>query len=192
MSHNILLDYDINKNNIYNKFKNAHYIKFNKSNDKNKPDHISFFDVDKKLIISHQFEINGIFIHKFKTWIWAWSMPFLQQKSIKKSRKILNYGLNLEADITDIRKIFFITSRFRIPNQFHIDYINAMSLELIKNQMIYQLRLKISDDIIKKHKLSKFNIISFELYFQNEMFIDISNDDDGSNDCITYYLFLEK
>lgn len=192
MSLNIFLDYDINKNNIQAKLGNANYIKFKRSNTHD-PDHILFFDSDKKLLASHQFEINGILIHKSNTWIWSWSMPFMQHKMINSSKKILNYGLELGADINDIRKIFFITSRFKIPNQFHVDYINAMSLELIKNQMIFQLQLKVTDEVIKKHKFKNLNTITFDSYFENDVFIDISNNnviDDKS--CISYYLFLNK
>ena len=193
MSLNIFLDYDINKNNTQEKFGHAHYIKFKRSNNTYDSDHILFFDIEKKLIATHQFEINGILIHKYNTWIWSWAMPFIQHKLINYSRKILNYGLDMGTEINDIRKIFFITSRFKIPNQFHVDYINAMSLELIKNQMIFQLQLKISDEIIKKHKFKNLNTISFDSYFQNDIFIEISDNNIIDNkSCISYYLFLNK
>lgn len=188
---NIFLNYDINRNKVYNKFKNAYYIKLNRSENDNESDFILFFDKNKKLIANHKFEINGIYIHKFKTWIWSWAMPYLKQKLIINSRKILNYGLDLGSEINDIRKIFFITSRFRLPNQYNVDYINAISLELVKNQMIYELKLKISDDIIEQKKIKKFDIISFETYFKNNTFIEIYDENNELNNCITFYLFVQ-
>lgn len=189
---NIFLNYDINRNNIYNKFKNSFYIKFNRSKNENDPDFILFFDKNKKLISNHKFEINGIYIHKFKTWIWSWAMPYLKQKMISNSRKILNYGLDLGSDINDIRKIFFITSRFKLPNQYNVDYINAISLELVKNNMIYELKLKISDEIIKQKKIKKFDIITFESFFKDDTYIDITDDNNELNNCITFYLFIQN
>lgn len=177
------LNYDIAKMKINNKLINAHFIKIN-------DDEIIFYNFEKKLIFKSKFEIQNIFVYKFFIWIWSWAMPTLSKNEITMSRSLLNYYLDLPSD--DAEKIFFITSRFKLPNKLYIDHINSCSMNILKNKSIYELKLKISKCEIENHADNLFTPITFKKYFKKDVFINVADEiTENVDDWISFFIIID-
>jgi hypothetical protein len=162
--------YDINKEK-YIEFNNKiNFIKFKKG--KNDYDHniIEFYDVEKKKIHSSRYEILGSFNNSSRNWIWAWSDTRLNPNTIFLSKKILNYGLDLESNSDNMFiKNELITGEFIINNNLQLDLHVSIASYLSKKPFIfyYKITKKIDDDLI-----------------------NINNKDNNEKNFIEYYLFI--
>lgn len=170
---NSLEYYDKNTEIINKELKKAKYLNFPKD-DGIKGDivrtKINFFDKEKNLLNSSKFEIIGIYENQTKTWSWAWSIPKLPKNKSYISRKILNYGLDLDTDNIDTTflRSELITGRFRISNLVQLDIHVSIASYISKMPRVYKYVYKQSDNID---------------------YIKINNSLDDSNYSI-YYLFL--
>lgn len=182
-SSEIFINNDIRKYNIDEKFINAFYVKID-------DDVISFFTKNKNFISKHKFEINSMFVHKYKTWIWGWALPNIHNKLLITSKHLLNYGLDLDPS-NDMNKMHLITSRFKIHNKQQIHYLNSLSLNYIKNKSIYELKILLSKDNIDEYKLKINEPITFNNYFNTENFIKLIDDTHENIDlCISYFIYI--
>lgn len=116
---------------------------------------IIFYDKDKKEIFRSRYETLGLYDDTSKTWIWAWSIPYFKKNSVYMSRKILNYGLDIEiSDENKFLKTELVTSRFRISNHIQLDIHVSIASYLSKIPMIYNLAVMPTPteqyDVIKK------------------------------------------
>lgn len=109
---------------IYNNEKNELVIKYN--------------NITKK----YDTEILGLFDETSNTWIWSWSIANVDMEKNKTiiSKKLLNYGLdieiknNKEIDKTYIKSVL-TTSRIHIKNYSNLQFILSLSTYLIKNKI---------------------------------------------------------
>ncbi len=177
--------YDLNKEK-YIEFKNKiNYIKFKKG--KNDYDHniIEFYDVEKKKIHSSRYEILGSFNNSSKNWIWAWSDIRLNPNTIFLSKKILNYGLDLESNSDNMFiKNELITGEFVINNNLQLDLHISIASYLSKKPLIF---------FYKKESINTQNLDDDLININNKdnNLININNKDNNSKDFIDYYyLFI--
>uniref|UniRef100_A0A6C0ACD5 Uncharacterized protein n=1 Tax=viral metagenome TaxID=1070528 RepID=A0A6C0ACD5_9ZZZZ len=172
---NALEYYDKNMERNFKTFNKAKYLSFPKEDSDIKGDivrtKINLYNNEKKKIFDSKFEIIGIYENQTKTWSWAWSIPKLPKNKTYTSRKILNYGLDLESDNVEssFLRAELITGRFRISNLIQLDLHVSVASYISKIPNIYKY--------IFKQKTSDSDLIE----------IDDSLDD--SNYSI-YYLFL--
>jgi hypothetical protein len=101
-----------------------------------------------------------------KIWTWGWAIPYLQKNSIKTSKEILLYGINLNPGDDITLKMELITSRFRVANDVQLDIHLSLSSYLSKKPLIFEYSL------------------NEEKWTQDDVYIDIS----GGH--ISSYLFL--
>ena len=174
--------YDKNTEKYEKAFKNARYHKilYNKSDiDHNK---ITFYDEHKKPILTSKFEIIGVYDNIPKTWIWAWSNPYFSKNTTYISRKILNYGLDLDSS-TSFLKSELISSRFRISSFVQLDLHVAIASYISKNPVIYKL-------IIDSNAPFEFGIKSESDITKSDTFIPINTDKSLRNNYTIYYLYM--
>lgn len=175
---NALEYYDKNSEKNEKLFKEAKYINFPSDDKDSKSDIVRtkmiLYDENKKEIFRSKFEIIGIYENLTKTWSWAWSIPKLPKNKSYISRKILNYGLDLESD--NINNTFLrtelITGRFRISNHIQLDLHVSLASYISKMPNVYRYIYKESNTEGEYIKIS-----------------DTDNDNDDSDYSI-YYLFL--
>lgn len=130
---------EINRNNIFNKSDN--YKIFEEDN-KNK---IIFYK-NKKEIFKFNCEQIGMYDKNSNTWIWSWSDPYKLKSTDSISRRILNYGLNLDKNQI-LLKSTLITSRFKVYNETQINIKIALSSYLSKNPIVFS---------VDKYKLNEY------------------------------------
>lgn len=141
MDNNFLL-----KNLIKKSFENYYKIQ-NKFSGKN----IKYIYNDEKNIVTLKYddiieeydtEVLGLFDETSNTWIWSWGISNNVMKKNKTiiSKKLLNYGLdieiknNKEIDKTYIKSVL-TTSRIHIKNYSNLQFILSLSTYLIKNKI---------------------------------------------------------
>jgi hypothetical protein len=159
----IALTYYDESNNKYDSiFKNVKYYKTLGINKDLKKDKINFYNKNNKLIISADYEVCSCYYKNKELWVWAWAMIALNKNKITTSKKILDYGLDIDLKDTlplyTIIKSNLITSRFKINNHTELDIYLALSLYLSKKKFIYKAEINNIDfiqflylDNIKKH-----------------------------------------
>jgi hypothetical protein len=97
---------------------------------------VQLFDKHKKLLNEYEYEYIGFYYSEYKLWAWAWSIPYLDKKSTIISRRILNYGLNLDKDDFQL-KLELTTSRFIVTDPIQLDIHVALASYLSKQPIIY-------------------------------------------------------
>ena len=101
---------------------------------------IFFYDNNNKLFMKGDYEIAGNFYNKYKLWIWSWAIPVLVKNKTLLSRKILNYGLDIDSSnkpaINFFIKSELTTSRFKI-NKLQLDIHIALISYICKEPIIY-------------------------------------------------------
>ena len=121
---------------------------FNKINDiriENKSDNdmdrniIKFYDKNNKLLRKYKYEIIGIYKENQNLWQWAWANSELPKNLNFLSRKILNYGLDLDTKQTFL-KTELITSTFKLSSDIQLDIHIAIASYLSKIPLIYELK----------------------------------------------------
>jgi hypothetical protein len=110
---------------------------------------------DKNKIIFKEkefdYEILGIFDDQTKIWLWSWLIPSINQESIRISRYLLEYGLNLTPTEDMVDQMFIKTqltnSRFILEDyvqlELHLALCSYISNKNIK--FLYPARLGLSD-----------------------------------------------
>tara|TARA_S200000501_G_C20800802_1_gene733944 strand:+ start:823 stop:1332 length:510 start_codon:yes stop_codon:yes gene_type:complete len=105
---------------------------------------IKFYDKNKKLLSTYKYEVLGMYSFYTNVWQWAWSLPKLSKNENYISRKILNYGLNLDKD-QEFLKMELITSKFRLSSTLQLDIHLALASYLSKIPKIYSFILNLDD-----------------------------------------------
>lgn len=102
---------------------------------------IYFYDENNKLFMKGNFEFIGNYYNKYKLWIWSWAIPVFEKNKTLLSRKILNYGLDIDLNekpsINFSIKSDLTTSRFRI-NKLQLDIHIALISYISKEPIIYK------------------------------------------------------
>lgn len=141
---NALEYYDINSEKIDKMMEHIKYVNFQPLDEKVKGDiikrQVSFFDKDKQEIYNFSYEVIGIYENQTKTWSWAWAIPKLKKNLTYISRKILNYGLDIEPENTNntFLRAELITGRFRISNIIQLDLHVAIASYIAKKPFIFK------------------------------------------------------
>lgn len=148
MDNNIVINsfiyYDKNKEKYDNITKNVKYVNFPAFDKDDKGDikrkHIVMYDKNKKPIFSSKYEIIGLYENVSNTWSWAWSVPRFKKNITYISRKILNYGLDL--DISEQHSLFLktelITGKFKIHDPVQLELHAAIASYISKNPFIFK------------------------------------------------------
>lgn len=108
-----------------------------KNSNDTEPQVIHWKDKNGKTIAKAKYEILGIEIanNNKKIWIWSWAYPLLDKNKTYLSRKLLNYGLDindLDNSINLLLKSLFTTSRLNV-NSVEINFCVALSVYLTKS-----------------------------------------------------------
>lgn len=130
--------YDNNYEKYSDKFSKIHYVTFDKNDNENEHDIINFYDENKKIIYKSRYEILGLYVTKGNIWTWAWSVPTYKKNKTYISRKLLNYGTELEHNSNLFLKSELITSRYKITNPIQLDIHAGISSYLSKQPVIYK------------------------------------------------------
>lgn len=103
---------------------------------------IILFDKNKKELFKSKMEYIGTYFTYSKTWAWSWAVPEYPKNATYISRKIFNYGSDLDPSTENIfLRAELLTSRFRISNPVQLDIHVAISSYLSKIPLIYELYL---------------------------------------------------
>ncbi|AYV78752.1 MAG: hypothetical protein Edafosvirus30_3 [Edafosvirus sp.] len=129
--------YDKNIDQYGNMFKDIKYISFEIKSSDIQHNIIHMYDKDKNEIFRSNYEVIGLFNNMSKTWTWAWSNPVFSKNTTYISKKILNYGIDLDPDVKFL-KTELITSRFRISSMIQLDIHVAIASYLSKKPVIFK------------------------------------------------------
>jgi len=131
------LDYYDNKNNEYKKFIKTDKIKMDKAKSK--------IMLEDKVF---SYEALGVFDNQTNVWAWSWMIPSIDNIKKNLSRKLLNYGLDIEIQNNETTledmylKTQFTNSRFLLNEFLQLEIHLALSSYLLKENIkfIYPLR----------------------------------------------------
>ena len=127
------LDRNIEKNNDF--LKKIKYISFKWGI--NSPI-IFFYDSNKNIIHTSNYEIIGTYIHDYKSWTWAWSVPTYAKKFTYIITDILKYGINLDTDNDNLfLRSELINSRFKISNKIQLEIHTSIAAYLSKKPLVF-------------------------------------------------------
>jgi hypothetical protein len=130
---------DTNKEKHVDIVKKARYYSTVISEKDMEPSVITFYDKHKKPFFKARYEMLGTYLSDANTWLWAWADPRLPKSTTYLSKKILNYGLNIDSKENWILKTELITSRFRIFDSVQLDMHIALSSYIAKAPFIYNI-----------------------------------------------------
>lgn len=133
--------YDENKEKFDKQLKDVKYIRLTAYNDDTRKNKIKMYNKDKERLFEFEYEIFGmlnVMEKNVSVWTWGWSIPSLDKKSTYLSRKILEYGFNLEGGRNNFLKTELLTSRFRITNFVQTDIHIAIGSYLTKQNQIFR------------------------------------------------------
>ncbi len=99
---------------------------------------ISFYDKDKKLLLTSAYEFLGMYIPKNKILKWAWAVPSLTKNNTFISRKILSYAFDLDFNNDYLLRSELINSTIKIHNDIQLDIHIAIASYLSKIKFIYK------------------------------------------------------
>ena len=120
-------------NSLFKKFKD--YNLFLKEQDLER-NIISYFDKDGEVVFKSEYEILGVYNKTKKLWTWGWSDPNRHKNEIYISRKILDYGFNIDHSLI-LLKTELIASRFIISNKIQVEMHVALASYLSK-KVVYR------------------------------------------------------
>ncbi len=134
---NSLKYYDVNNEKYLNFFNKVAYYRILEG--VNDLDHhqIIFYDKNKAEFYRTKYEILGCYHKDIKLWIWGWILGS-KKSEIIISRKLLNYGLDLEKEFNFL-KMELITSKFRLISDFQLDIHISIASYISKNPLIFKL-----------------------------------------------------
>lgn len=140
--------YDKNNEKYMDKFNNVVYISLERKLNDLEHSILSFYDKDLKLLFSYKFERIGMYDKKSNIWSWAWTIPYFNKNETNIIRKILNYGVELNANSIFL-KTELVTSRFRITNNAQLDLHCAIASYLAKKPLIFKYKFFSNPEIIE-------------------------------------------
>ena len=142
------LEYYDNNNEINEKlFDKIRYLKLNLSKSDMEKNIVEFYDKDLKLIKKFAYEILGVYNNLTRAWTWGWSIINLKKNDTYIIRKLLNYGIDLDAK-NNFLKSELVTSRFRITNKIQLDMHVAIASYISKQKNIYSYKVDQNPKII--------------------------------------------
>lgn len=155
-------------------YNNITYINFENITDKtNNMTYraINMFDKDNNLIDKKKFEVLGIYISPQNIWSWSWAIPKFDKMLTVTSKKILNYGIEMDPQYINLKKEL-VTSRYHITRLIQVDLHVATAAYLSKKQNIFKYYFY-ADELAKNDNIPnpKFNISkrenddNYELYY---------------------------
>lgn len=176
--------YDKNRESYSKFFSKVKFIEIKKTSksdiDRNE---IFFYDNKKNIIGKSKYELLGTYYSEPKTWVWSWAKAINHKNETYISRKILNYGLDINIDPKKpniSEKIFLktelVTSRFRIHDPVQLDVHIALSSYISKIPIILPYVYTFIDessskDPIKKYYFNFDEIFRLKNYYINFFFI---------------------
>lgn len=165
--------YDANFEKYNDKLQQIRYVKFSDATADMDRNLIYLYDENKKLLAQSRYEIIGLYSGVTDTWTWAWSIASFRKNTTYISRKILNYGTELDPD-QKFLKTELVTSRFRIADNIQLDIHAAIAAYLSKQPIVYKYHTYISEAM----KVSSDGLI------------DILPEVEQAKSYTTYYMFL--
>lgn len=158
----------------YNKFlSKIRYVNFVFYTEDTKKSIIIFYDKDKKEIFKSRYEVLGAYNNTSKTWIWGWSIPNASKNLTFISKKILNYGLDIDDNDENLfLKTELITSRFRITNEIQLEIHIAISSYISKIPLLFNIHI-LPERLMKlnENKFYEINTEKAEKYTMYSFFI---------------------
>lgn len=133
--------FDNNMEELDKKFRDVKYIRWTVYPTDIKKNKVKMYNKDKERLFEFEYEILGmlnVMDDNVSVWTWAWSIPTLDKKSTQLSRKILDYGFNLEGGKNNFLKTELLTSRFRITNYIQTEIHVAIGSYLTKQSKIFR------------------------------------------------------
>ena len=177
MSHGIIIVsdalqyYDKNSEEYEYFFKDIKYVSFETKENDTEHNIIYFYDKNKKEMFRSQYEILGTYNKTSNIWMWAWSNPEFSKNSVYISKKILNYGIDLDKE-SKYLKTELIFGRFRISNNVQLDMHLALASYLSKIPIIF-----------------KYNAMA-EAKIHDTNKVELVNNPKSDDFYVTYYLFI--
>jgi len=113
---------------------------------------ITYYDADGNALLTSEYEILGIYNNTKKIWTWGWAEPSTKKNEIFISRKILNYGFDVDIDDLNMLKSELITSRFSVSNKIQIEIHIALGVYLSK-KVVYKY---IEEDSAHTNKITYY------------------------------------
>ena len=113
---------------------------------------LSFPQLDRE----YKTEVFGIYVNKFKTFSWSWTLPNSYYGPSDLTKKIFDvyYQKDIESKFDDVDfflRSIFLTSRLSIKDLEEITLIIALSeyvlKEINKFKFIFPIKYKLSDDL---------------------------------------------
>ncbi len=159
---------ELNKE-FYNSINYINIIK-SQGNNYNDYNYIEFYDKNKNLIKKSKYEILGVFNSSNSIWTWGWSIAKLNKNNVITSKKIFNYGFDLDNNNIYLKNEL-VTSRFKISNPIQLEIHVSIGAYLSKNPQVFGY--KIYNDLINKKNITVHN--DLELYnvkktYENESY----------------------
>lgn len=177
MSHGIIIVsdalqyYDKNFEEYEHLFKDIKYVSFETKESDTEHNIIYLYDKNKNEMYKSQYEILGTYNKSSNIWMWAWSNPEFSKNSVYISKKILNYGIDLDKE-SKYLKTELIFGRFRISNSVQLDMHLALATYLSKIPIIF-----------------KYNAFAEpKIYDGNK--IELVSNPSPDDFYVTYYLFI--
>lgn len=100
---------------------------------------IIMYDKNKKKLFESRLEHVGLYHGNSKLWAWAWANPTNLKNVSYISRKIFDYGMNLDPETENLfLKTELTTSRLRISHPVQLDVHIALSSYLAKMPLIFK------------------------------------------------------
>lgn len=168
--------FDRNNEKSIEKFKHVRYVTFKLSQNDSDRNEISFLDKKYNLIFKSKYETLGIYINPTNTWVWAWAIPSYKKNEITISKKMVNYGIDLDPDFQFL-KTELITSRFFINDPIQLDIHVSIASYLTKQPYIF-----------KYNSLKNVTDVADESHLSNDELL--TNIKDDSPSFYTYFLCL--
>ena len=116
-----------------------------------------------------KFEILGIFDNQTNVWLWGWMFPNVNNKKIILVKKLLEYGLSLDINETNLDNddgsaMFYIrtqliNSRFLLDDSLQLEIHLALSNYLLKDNIKFIYPIKKYLDKNKKKFLTTYYLI---------------------------------
>lgn len=127
---------------------------------------IILYDKDNKKILTAEYQHIGIYYKLFNLWAWGWALPLFKKNETSLSRKILNYGLDLETDddiLMGFLRAELVTSRFKILKKTQLDVHLALAGYLTKQPIIYKYKSLLDNTDPNNHVIYYVSLINIEL-----------------------------
>ena len=135
---NALRYYDNNTIKYKDILKDAEYLEIIIESSDIKKGKIIFYDKNKHQILEYNHEILGVYASKYNIWTWAWALPNLTKTTTYISRKILDYGFNLNPEKNKYLRSELTTSRYRITSPIQTQTHVAIASYLAHNPLIFE------------------------------------------------------